>query len=115
MPRVNDIHSQLNETSVADVAAVSSVVDVQQTVLRAAESGLPVAIAGGRHAMGGQQFCSGGVLVDALALAMAGEPLTHAAHAAGFADAAHFSRTVRSTFGVRADRTLRNLQLRLLE
>lgn len=51
----------------------------------------------------------------ALALAMAGEPLTHAAHAAGFADAAHFSRTVRSTFGVRADRTLRNLQLRLLE
>jgi AraC-like DNA-binding protein len=51
----------------------------------------------------------------ALALAMAGEPLTHAAHAAGFADAAHFSRTVRSTFGVRADRTLRNFQLRLLE
>ncbi|MCY1385180.1 Helix-turn-helix domain protein [compost metagenome] len=51
----------------------------------------------------------------ALALAMAGEPLTHAAHAAGFADAAHFSRTVRSTFGVRADRTLRHLQPRLLE
>lgn len=51
----------------------------------------------------------------ALTLAMAGEPLTHAAHAAGFADAAHFSRTVRSTFGVRADHTFGNLQLRLLE
>lgn len=51
----------------------------------------------------------------ALALAMAGEPLTHAAHAAGFADAAHFSRTVRSTFGVRADHTLRHLRLRLLQ
>ncbi|BAN50449.1 helix-turn-helix domain-containing protein [Metapseudomonas resinovorans] len=50
----------------------------------------------------------------ALKLAMAGETLTRAAHAAGFADAAHFSRTVRATFGVRADRTLRNFQLRLL-
>lgn len=51
----------------------------------------------------------------ALSLAMGGESLTVAAHAAGFADAAHFSRTVRSTFGVRADQTLAHLRLRVLD
>ncbi len=64
MPRVNDIHSALNETTVAEIAAVSSVEDVQQAVRRAAQAGLPVAIAAGRHAMGGQQFCSDGLLLD---------------------------------------------------
>ena len=63
-PIVNDIHSELNETTVAEVAEVSSVEEVQHTVRRAADAGLPVSIAGGRHAMGGQQFCSNGVLVD---------------------------------------------------
>ncbi|MFZ3184891.1 MAG: AraC family transcriptional regulator [Pseudomonadales bacterium RIFCSPLOWO2_12_59_9] len=51
----------------------------------------------------------------ALALSMQGANLTHAAHAAGFADSAHLSRTVRSMFGIRADRTLRHLRLRLLD
>ncbi|KAF1067089.1 MAG: HTH-type transcriptional activator RhaS [Pseudomonas citronellolis] len=50
----------------------------------------------------------------ALGLALAGEILTDAAHAAGFADAAHCSRTVRATFGIRADRQLRHLRVRLL-
>lgn len=36
----------------------------------------------------------------ALALAVAGHTLTEAAHAAGFADAAHLSRTMRRHFGV---------------
>lgn len=35
-----------------------------------------------------------------LALAFAGESLTTAAHEAGFADSAHFSRTCRQTFGM---------------
>jgi FAD/FMN-containing dehydrogenase len=64
MPTVNDIHSALNETTVAEIAAVSSVEDVQQAIRGAAETGLPVAIAAGRHAMGGQQFCSDGLLLD---------------------------------------------------
>ena len=64
MPTVNDIHSALNETTVAEIAAVSSVEDVQHAIRGAAEAGLPVAIAAGRHAMGGQQFCSGGLLLD---------------------------------------------------
>ena len=61
---VNDIHSELNETTVAEVVAVTSVEDVQAAIRRAGDGGAPVAIAGGRHAMGGQQFCSGGLLLD---------------------------------------------------
>ena len=61
---VNDIHSQLNETAVAEVAEVDSVQSVRAAVASARERGLPVSIAGGRHAMGGQQFCAGGVLLD---------------------------------------------------
>ncbi|MGK5031131.1 helix-turn-helix domain-containing protein [Janthinobacterium sp. MDT1-19] len=43
-----------------------------------------------------------------------GSTLTEAAHGAGFADAAHFSRTMRSLFGVRADRSLRQLNVKLI-
>ncbi|MCP1625896.1 helix-turn-helix domain-containing protein [Pseudomonas nitroreducens] len=53
-------------------------------------------------------------LRQALRLAMAGDSLTNAAIATGFADSAHFSRSVRSQFGIRADLTLRQLKLRLL-
>ncbi len=51
----------------------------------------------------------------ALALALAGSSLTDAAHAAGFADSAHLSRSIRRQFGIRADRTVRHLALRLLD
>jgi AraC-like DNA-binding protein len=51
----------------------------------------------------------------ALQLALAGQTLTHAAHDAGFADSAHFSRVMREMFGVRADRTLGGLQAQLLD
>lgn len=54
-------------------------------------------------------------LRQALRLAMAGDSLTNAAIAAGFADSAHFSRCVRSQFGIRADLTLRQLRLHLLD
>jgi AraC-like DNA-binding protein len=50
----------------------------------------------------------------ALRLALEDLPLTRAAHAAGFADAAHFSRTMRATFGIRADRNLARLTLKLI-
>jgi FAD/FMN-containing dehydrogenase len=61
---VNDIHSALNESEVAEEIAVVSLGDIQAAVARASEKGTPVAIAGGRHAMGGQQFCAGGMLLD---------------------------------------------------
>jgi FAD/FMN-containing dehydrogenase len=61
---VNDIHSELNETVVEGVVAVDSLDSIRGAVQTAAESGTAVAVAGGRHAMGGQQFCAGGLLLD---------------------------------------------------
>jgi FAD/FMN-containing dehydrogenase len=66
---VNDIHSQLNEVRVAEIVEVDSLEAMRAAIARARERGLPVAIAGGRHAMGGQQFCAGGVLLDTRRLA----------------------------------------------
>ena len=51
----------------------------------------------------------------AIRFILLGGTLTDAAHGAGFADAAHFSRTMRCLFGVRADRSLRQLQVTLLD
>jgi FAD/FMN-containing dehydrogenase len=62
--QVNDVHSQLNRTDVADVVAVDSLEAIQAALQFARRQRKPVAVAGGRHAMGGQQFCSGGVLLD---------------------------------------------------
>jgi FAD/FMN-containing dehydrogenase len=61
---VNDIQSALNETVVDAVVEVRSQEDIRAALSRAATDGKPVAIAGGRHAMGGQQFCAGGMLLD---------------------------------------------------
>jgi FAD/FMN-containing dehydrogenase len=61
---VNDIHSQLNHTRVADVVRVDSVRGLQGAIQSAAAAGLRVSICGGRHAMGGQQFGTGTVLLD---------------------------------------------------
>ncbi|MCW2923699.1 MAG: L-gulono,4-lactone dehydrogenase, partial [Thermoleophilia bacterium] len=65
---VNDIHSKLNETVMRRVEQVHSTEDVQRAVRDAAREGLPVAIAGGRHSMGGQQFVTDGVLIDTRAM-----------------------------------------------
>lgn len=51
----------------------------------------------------------------AIRLILVGSSLTSAAHGAGFADAAHFSRTMRSLFGVRADQSLRRLDVTVLD
>ena len=61
---VNDIHSQLNATRVDQVVAVSSEETLRAALAAARAAGKPVAIAGGRHAMGGQQFAAGAVLLD---------------------------------------------------
>ena len=66
---VNDIHSRLNPTAVAEVVRPRSLVELQGAVRDAAGRGRPVAVCGGRHAMGGQQFRAGGLLVDTGALA----------------------------------------------
>ena len=51
----------------------------------------------------------------ALGLALGGGTLTEAAHGAGFADSAHFSRTMKQLFGVTAGASLRNLHVRILD
>lgn len=61
---VNDVHSQLNPTTVNRIVQVESVGGLQQAVRWAAAEGLGISIAGGRHAMGGQQFGCGTVLLD---------------------------------------------------
>lgn len=61
---VNDIHSQLNGTRVDRILTPKSVGEVQAAIREAKAVHKPVSIAGGRHAMGGQQFGTGAVLLD---------------------------------------------------
>ncbi len=61
---VNDIHSQLNSTEVHEIVQPVTVAEIQAAVVAAAAEGRAVSIAAGRHAMGGQQFGEGTVLLD---------------------------------------------------
>src|SRR5262245_17373766 len=61
---VNDVHSQLNRTTVQRIVGVESVGMLQQVVRDVAQSGGRISIAGARHAMGGHQFGTDAVLLD---------------------------------------------------
>jgi FAD/FMN-containing dehydrogenase len=61
---VNDIHSQLNATRVRRIVEINSTASLTSAVRQAANDRSPIAIAGGRHAMGGQQFASDATLLD---------------------------------------------------
>jgi FAD/FMN-containing dehydrogenase len=61
---VNDIHSQLNRTRVREVLAPTSAAEVQKIVRQARRDKVSLSIAGGRHAMGGQQFGTDTRLLD---------------------------------------------------
>src|SRR6202166_119175 len=61
---VNDIHSQLNSTQVLGILQPRSLEDVQSIVRSARKDRKIISVAGGRHAMGGQQFGSDTLLVD---------------------------------------------------
>ena len=61
---VNDVHSQLNPTQVLRIVEPRSVADVQRIVRVARRERKAISIAGGRHAMGGQQFGTDTLLVD---------------------------------------------------
>ena len=65
---VNDVHSQLNPTRVGGIVRPESVEQLQAMVGRAAAHGSAISVAGGRHAMGGQQFGEGALLVDSRSL-----------------------------------------------
>ena len=68
MVTVNDVHSQLNETTMAEAAQPRDRDELCALVRGAATRRLPIAVAGGRHAMGGQQFRAGGLLIDMTAM-----------------------------------------------
>jgi FAD/FMN-containing dehydrogenase len=53
---LNDVHSGLNPTSVHQVIEARFVQDIQRVIERATREERDVSVAGGRHAMGGQQF-----------------------------------------------------------
>lgn len=61
---VNDVHSQLNSTRVARIVRPAGVEELAAAVAQAGLEGRAVCVAGGRHAMGGQQFGEDMLLVD---------------------------------------------------
>jgi len=61
---VNDIHSQLNSTRVLGISQPRSLEDVQSAVRTARKARKTISVAGGRHAMGGQQFGTDTLLID---------------------------------------------------
>ncbi len=65
---VNDIHSQLNPTTVDRVVPVDSLQAIQSAIATAQSEGKSLSIAGGRHAMGAQQFGSDTILIDTVPL-----------------------------------------------
>ena len=61
---VNDVHSQLNPTWVSEIVTRRSIQEVRVSIERVRQSGEMMAISGGRHAMGAQQFATRATLID---------------------------------------------------
>ena len=64
---LNDVHSRLNATRV-DVVRPLTIVQAQAVVRSRRSHGTSIAVMGARHAMGGQQFLSGGTVLNTSAL-----------------------------------------------
>ena len=56
---LNDVHSRLNATPVADVVSPTSTAELVDAIRAAKRAGHAVSLSAGRHAMGGQQFGTG--------------------------------------------------------
>jgi FAD/FMN-containing dehydrogenase len=61
---VNDVQSQLNRTRVHRIVTPKSLDAIQAALRQASRDGRAVSVAGGRHAMGGQQFGADTILID---------------------------------------------------
>ncbi len=61
---VNDVHSRLNQTNVSNVLAPGDVDSLLAAVRSLIAAKTAFSIAGGRHAMGGQQFATDATLLD---------------------------------------------------
>ncbi|MGH7175983.1 MAG: FAD-binding oxidoreductase, partial [Tepidisphaeraceae bacterium] len=61
---VNDVHSRLNPTRVADLRCPLDADELASAIRDAAERSLQISVCGARHAMGGQQFGADTMLID---------------------------------------------------
>ena len=65
---LNDVHSRLNATAVAQIERPRTLADLQAIVSLARARHLKISVAGGRHAMGGQQFAAASLHIDTTGL-----------------------------------------------
>lgn len=65
---LNDVHSQLNATAVRRIIRPRNLDELRSAVAAARAEGLKISVAGGRHAMGGQQFAGDSLHLDMTAL-----------------------------------------------
>src|SRR6266542_4094762 len=62
---VNDVHSQLNRTRVRELLRPRTRDELAEIVHSASRKGLPISVSGCRHSMGGQQFATDSICIDA--------------------------------------------------
>src|SRR5262245_65538133 len=62
---VNDVHSQLNRTRVRELLKPRTRDELAEIVRSASRKGVPISISGCRHSMGGQQFATDSICIDA--------------------------------------------------
>lgn len=103
---VNDIHSQLNPTRVSAILRPQSLAELQDCVRRTPR----LAVCGGRHAMGGQQFGSALPLLDLGALnrvlaADAERGLLHIEAGAQWPEIVAAARDLPGAWGIRQKQT----------
>src|ERR1051325_7902917 len=62
---VNDVHSQLNRTRVRELLRPQTRDELASIIRSASRKDLPIAVSGCRHSMGGQQFATDSICIDA--------------------------------------------------
>src|SRR5215467_12879246 len=62
---VNDVHSQLNRTRVRELLRPHARDELAEIVRSATRKGVPISVSGCRHSMGGQQFATDSICIDA--------------------------------------------------
>src|SRR6266540_4921813 len=65
---VNDVHSQLNRTRVRELLRPHTSDELAAIMHSASRKGLPISVSGCRHSMGGQQFATDSICIDARSL-----------------------------------------------
>jgi FAD/FMN-containing dehydrogenase len=85
---LNDIHSRLNPTAVAEIRRPQTRAELVSILHEGRQRGMKISVAGGRHAMGGQQFASASLHLDMTALdrVLEADPISGLLHLEAGAD-----------------------------